>query len=85
MEFLSLSRRRSSALNVPSDEERGETGVFAGYRYQDLFEKKKLDRYLQEKASPCILLPVQTKVKGAHDNTPAQGDLVQISVIRGAR
>ena len=32
MEFLSLSRRRSSARNVPSDEERGETDVFAGYQ-----------------------------------------------------
>ena len=31
MEFLSLSRRRSSARNVLSDEERGETDVFAGY------------------------------------------------------
>ena len=31
MEFLSLSRRRSSARNVPSGEERGETDVFAGY------------------------------------------------------
>ena len=31
MEFLPLSRRRSSARNVPSDEERGETDVFAGY------------------------------------------------------
>ena len=31
MEFLSLSRRRSSSRNVPSDEERGETDVFAGY------------------------------------------------------
>ena len=32
MEFLPLSRRRSSARNVPSDEERGETDVFAGYQ-----------------------------------------------------
>ena len=32
MEFLSLSRRRSSEWNVPSDEERGETDVFAGYQ-----------------------------------------------------
>ena len=32
MEFLSLSRRRSSARNVPSGEERGETDVFAGYK-----------------------------------------------------
>ena len=32
MEFLSLSRRRSSARNVPSGEERGETDVFAGYQ-----------------------------------------------------
>ena len=31
MEFLSLSRRRSSARNVPSGEERGEADVFAGY------------------------------------------------------
>ena len=31
MEFLSLSRRRFSARNVPSGEERGETDVFAGY------------------------------------------------------
>ena len=30
MEFRSLSRRRSSARNVPSGEERGETDVFAG-------------------------------------------------------
>ena len=31
MEFLPLSRRRSSARNVPGGEERGETDVFAGY------------------------------------------------------
>ena len=31
MECLPLSRRRSSSRNVPSDEERGETDVFAGY------------------------------------------------------
>ena len=31
MEFLSPSRRRSSARNVPSGEEWGETDVFAGY------------------------------------------------------
>ena len=30
MEFLSLRRRRSSAQNVPSGEERGETAVIAG-------------------------------------------------------
>ena len=30
MDFLSLSRRRSSARNVPSSEERGETDGFAG-------------------------------------------------------
>ena len=32
MEFLSLSRRCSSARNVPSGEERGEMDVFAGYK-----------------------------------------------------
>ena len=31
MEFLPLSRRRSSSRNVPGGEERGETDVFAGY------------------------------------------------------
>ena len=31
MEFLSLSRRHSSARDILSDEERGETDVFAGY------------------------------------------------------
>ena len=31
MEFLSLSRRRSSSRNIPRCEERGETDVFAGY------------------------------------------------------
>ena len=30
MEFLSLSRRRSSVWNAPGGEERGETDVFAG-------------------------------------------------------
>ena len=46
MEFLSLSRRRSSARNVPSGEERGETDVFAGYK----LKKRYLDgisRYLE--------------------------------------
>ena len=32
VEFLQLSRRRSSSRNVPGGEERGETDVFAGYR-----------------------------------------------------
>ena len=31
MEFLPLSRRRSSARDVPSGEERGDMDVFAGY------------------------------------------------------
>ena len=31
MEFLQLSRRRSSGRNVQSGEERGETDVFAGW------------------------------------------------------
>ena len=31
MEFLSLSRKRSSSRNVPSGEERGDTAVFAGH------------------------------------------------------
>ena len=37
MEFLPLSRRRSSARNVPSGEERGGMDVFAGHRYPTRF------------------------------------------------
>ena len=50
MEFLSLSRRRSSARNVPSGEERGETDASAGYnklcKIRDTGEsvQTKLDR-----------------------------------------
>ena len=40
MEFLSLSRRRSSARNVPSGE-RGETDVFAGYKSNTLEIRSK--------------------------------------------
>ena len=40
MEFLPLSRRRSSARNVPIGEERGETDVFAGYLSLYKLEKK---------------------------------------------
>ena len=36
MEFLLLSRSRSSARNVPSGEECGETDVFAGYYSSNL-------------------------------------------------
>ena len=36
MEFLPLSRRCSSTQNVPSYEERGEMGVFAGYNKMGL-------------------------------------------------
>ena len=36
MEFLQLSRRRFSAQNVQSGEERGETDVFAGQNNQGL-------------------------------------------------
>ena len=31
MDFLPLSRRRSSSRNVPGGQERGETDVFAGW------------------------------------------------------
>ena len=42
MEFLPLSRRRSSVRNVPSGEERGEKDVFAGYfsRFYPRVDKK---------------------------------------------
>ena len=41
MEFLSLSRRRSSARNVPSGEERGETDVFAGKEGTNYSDNRK--------------------------------------------
>ena len=40
MEFLPLSRRRSSSRNVPGGEERGETDVFAVY-FKGLFKETK--------------------------------------------
>ena len=36
MEFLPLSRRRSSSRNVSGGEERGETDVFAGYSVEGI-------------------------------------------------
>ena len=40
MEFPSLSRRRSFARNVPIDEERGETDVFASYIQRPKIKRK---------------------------------------------
>ena len=40
MEFQSLSRRRSFARNVPSGEERGKTGVFAGQSKSGFIKKQ---------------------------------------------
>ena len=62
MEFLSLSRRRSSVRNVPSGEERGETDASAGYnklcKIRDTGEsvQTKLDRFLLSyRATPTPL------------------------------
>ena len=48
MEFLPLSRKRSSGRNVPRGEEWGEMDVFAGYKiYAQLFlsfEQNFLDK-----------------------------------------
>ena len=53
MEFLSLSRRRSSARNVLSNEERGETDVFAGYpRLLSLESTGKIE---QKEISSCLI------------------------------
>ena len=53
MEFLSLSRRRSSSRNVPSGEERGETDVFAGYplacyNFSKNFDFSNFSQFLQK-------------------------------------
>ena len=68
MQFLSLSRRRSSARNVPSGEERGETDVFAGLRlvgfrrflgatYHYIFWRSYVFRFLTGGASHPIYPP----------------------------
>ena len=58
MEFLSLSRRRSSARNVPIDEERGETDVFAGYLIRHLGVTPRLSF----KARLCATLLICSKM-----------------------
>ena len=42
MEFLLLSRRRSSSRKVPSGEERGEWKVFAGYHKLGSISKNEI-------------------------------------------
>ena len=57
MEFLLLSRRRSSSRNVPSGEERGETDAFAGYIFCNVKKKKiKPNKNQTETLSPVFLL-----------------------------
>ena len=74
MEFLSLSRRRSSARNVPIGEERGETDVFAGYHqttsqnFQFPFIFCKADLYIAVTLYIMVTLPFP---KGDHC-TPVQ-------------
>ena len=58
MEFLSLSRRRSSPRNVPSGEEGGETDVFSGYRH--FFNGAKLHLADSDECLMFILFNVLT-------------------------
>ena len=73
MEFLSLSRRRFSARNIPSGEDRGETDVFTGYVnsgttlygggeggkiYFPLFKLAKCQRRPLGKVSEPVLLSI---------------------------
>ena len=62
MEFLSLSRRRSSARNVPGGEERGETDVFVGYL--DRSRGKFLGA--AERSSPGVVLTIYTNNPGGN-------------------
>ena len=57
MEFLSLRRRRSSARNVLSDEERGEMDVFAGYGNSEMYVL--YTRVNCEMFDICSLVPVR--------------------------
>ena len=50
MEFLPLSRRRSSSRNVRNGEERGETDVLAGYQNHGLQKNKREMKVL---SLPC--------------------------------
>ena len=58
MEFLSLSRRLSSSKNVPSGEEWGETAVFAGYIFFQIWHNGQSYRIekLQKKDEVTVLV-----------------------------
>ena len=59
MEFQSLSRRRSSARNVPSGEERGETDGFRRLRAKGLAKTVRYNEVLFNRGSfSYILLPL---------------------------
>ena len=78
MEFLSLSRRRSSARNVLSDEERGETDVFAGYNqagFQENIPQELLKYLKQQNLSPVPLLPAMQEIQGNMDDLLSRNHL----------
>ena len=78
MEFLSLSRRRSSARNVLSDEERGETDVFAGYNqagFQENIPQELLKYLKQQNLSPVPLLPAMQEIQDNIDDVLSRNDL----------
>ena len=65
MEFLQLRRRRSSAGNVPSGEERGVTAVFAGCmesRIQDYLGLPSKGRNRIELKRECRRLPQNDQI-----------------------
>ena len=74
MEFLSLSRRRSSARNVPSGEERGETDVFAGYA----IAKEKVLHFLCFEVSFITRKMKDTRINGPEENKTNKREILPL-------
>ena len=73
MEFLSLSRRRSSTQNIPSSEEQGETDVFAGYlpHVSTLSEKGAANQLIDHMTTNDLHMPLQSAYKQNHSTESA--------------
>ena len=73
MEFLSLSRRRFSAQNIPSGEEQGETDVFAGYLpyVSTLSEKGAANQLIDHMTTNDLHMPLQSAYKQNHSTESA--------------
>ena len=79
MEFLSLSRRRSSSRNVPSDDEREERAVLAGYiLYLLIRYKAVINEPLQ--GETCHPATVIWRTLGCYDTNIGHGSKIYLDV-----